>query len=89
MEPRSRFSRLAGCGWWAAVLLLVSVRPLSAAEPYAEFLRGLYDRGYGEAALEYIKIISERQDLPADVRATLDLEMANAERGGPRDAECR
>ena len=61
------------------------VGPLSAAEPYAEFLRGLYDRGYGEAALEYLKVISDPQG-PALRRGRRD-RSGNGERlarGGPR-----
>ncbi len=87
MQLRSRFSWPVRRSWWVAVLLLVSARPLAAGEPYAEFLRGLYDRGYGEAALEYIKFISDREDLPEDVRATLDLETANALRASARETQ--
>jgi len=62
----------------ALFLDLTSSTPARAAEPFLEFLHGLESRGYGEAALDYLAIISERKDLPEDVRGLLDLEKANA-----------
>ncbi|HEY5315067.1 MAG TPA: tetratricopeptide repeat protein, partial [Pirellulales bacterium] len=49
-----------------------------ADEAFIPFLDGLYERGYGELAVDYLKQLSGRSDLPADFRAVLDLEMATA-----------
>jgi outer membrane protein assembly factor BamD (BamD/ComL family) len=57
---------------------LESASRLAAVEPYREFLAALEDRGYGEAAVDYVKFAANRPDLPDEIRAILDLEMARA-----------
>jgi hypothetical protein len=49
-----------------------------AAEPYRAFLRGLHERGYGEAAADYVEQLRSRPDLPEDIRQILDLEQAKS-----------
>src|SRR5262245_56892653 len=69
--------------------------PCSAGEPYTVFLRGLVQRGLGELALAYLEQIAERPDLPADLKATLDLErskclrLAAAETADPQLRDSR
>jgi hypothetical protein len=102
MELRLNFSSFLRRSCRVALLLLAtavpfsavpfsavpfSAAPLWAAEPYTDFLRGLYDRGYGESALDYLKIIGERQDLPEDIKATLDLETASALRVAAKETQ--
>ena len=45
-----------------------------AREPFAEFLRALQQRGYGEQGLAYIDQIAERADLPTEIKEALDWE---------------
>ncbi len=51
---------------------------VQAVEPAREFLRGLYQRGYGEAAVHYVTQLKGRRDLPEEIRSVLDLELANS-----------
>jgi tetratricopeptide (TPR) repeat protein len=66
-----------------AASLFVCVSLLSAAsaradEAFIPFLNGLYDRGYGQLAVDYLKELSARKDLPPEMQAVMDLEMATA-----------
>jgi tetratricopeptide (TPR) repeat protein len=56
----------------------LAVPAARADEAFIPFLDGLYERGYGDLAVDYLKQVSVRSDLPADFRAVLDLEMATA-----------
>ena len=47
-------------------------------EPFAEFLHALQERGYGEQALAYIEEISQRSDVPVELRQTFDLERSRS-----------
>jgi tetratricopeptide (TPR) repeat protein len=65
----------------AAVVLAVmacGARPCLAAEPYRVFLRGLWARGYGDAAVDYVQAQRQRSDLPTDVRDTIELDLARS-----------
>ena len=46
----------------------------TAQEPVIPFIEGLRERGYFDTALEYIDGLTQRNDLPADVREVLDLQ---------------
>ncbi len=59
-------------------LLALFTRPGLAAEPYQDFLRGLWDRGYGEESLAYLTQIHQRSDLPTAMRETFDLSLARS-----------
>jgi tetratricopeptide (TPR) repeat protein len=68
---------------WCSALICLALaiglaRPADAAEPFLEFLHALQDRGYGALAVEYLKQISQRSDLPDEIRQTLDLELATS-----------
>jgi hypothetical protein len=68
------------CGWIlsAAVVVFAAPHHVQAVEPAREFLRGLYQRGYGEAAVHYVTQLRARKDLPEEIHSVLDLEMANS-----------
>lgn len=58
-----------------------------AGEPYYPFLEGLYDRGYGAAALDYIKFSAARTDLDPEIRVCVDLDTATALRVAARETQ--
>ena len=60
------------------VSLMVSLfasSPASAKEPYAEFLAGLRDNGYGEMAVLYLEQIKAAGKLPEDLAQSFDCEL--------------
>src|SRR5262245_59575117 len=73
MRRRWILAYLMGSG----ISLLVAAGTCAAREPFVEFLRGLQRRGLGEQGLEYIDQVAGRSDLPAELKATLDLERSN------------
>jgi hypothetical protein len=78
MVRRVLFRR--GLQRWLLILALglLGVQPARAVEPYQEFLRGLWDRGYGEDALAYLNQIQQRADLPTAVAESIDLALARS-----------
>ena len=67
---------LLGC--MALTMTLAVAAAGYSGEPYLEFLRGLERRGYGEAALDYLDSIADRNDLPVELKQTLDLERSRS-----------
>ena len=68
-----------------AILLAVIFLPLflfaataSADEEPLRFLKVLRDNGYGDMAVEYLRILDKRPDLPKEVRDVWDLEMSKS-----------
>lgn len=62
----------------ASFAFLILAPSAFAEEPFAEFLHGLQQRGYGEQALHYIEEISQRSDVPVELRQTFDLERSRS-----------
>lgn len=60
----------------AIAVCLCCVPEVSALERPLDFLHALQSRGYGKLAAEYVQMLSQRTNLPEDVSAVLDLEMA-------------
>jgi len=70
-----------------AALLLVAVPGRTAAQESPQrFLDALQENGYGDMAVEYLKLLEKRPDLPADLRDVWDLEMSKALRAAASDA---
>ena len=63
---------------FALAITLLAAPSVVAGEPFAEFLKGLQDGGYGEVALEYIDKIEKRTDVPVELRQILDLERSKS-----------
>src|SRR5713101_7181412 len=60
--------------------LLLAPLPLRAEEPpHLEFAKGLRERHYPDLALEWLKKLAQRTDLPPEVAARLPLEMARTQ----------
>ena len=74
------------CLFGGFVAGLAASSKCAAREPFAEFVRGLQKRGYGEQALEYLDQIANRSDLPADVKEALDLERSKSLRIAANEA---
>ena len=61
----------------ASIVLGVALTSGASArgeERYLDFIGGLRDRQFFDTAIEYIDSVSQRSDLPAEVREVLDLE---------------
>lgn len=56
----------------------VLMGPARADEDFVGFLRGLHEREHGELAIHFLNQIKDRTDLPEEVKATWDLEMARS-----------
>jgi hypothetical protein len=64
----------------AVALLLLAPLPSSAEEPpHLELVKGLRERHYPDLALEYLKKLAQRTDLPSELAARLPLEMARTQ----------
>jgi tetratricopeptide (TPR) repeat protein len=49
-----------------------------AKEQPLRFVHALQDAGYGDMAVEYLKLLEQQPDLPPEIRAVWDLEMAKS-----------
>ncbi len=58
----------------------------SADEEPLRFLDALRKNGYADMAVEYLRILDRRPDLPPEVRAAWDLEMSESLRAAAEDA---
>ncbi len=73
--------------WFGTLLLSMgSARQAAATEPVFEFLRALQDRGYGEAAIEYLKQQQASGRMPPQLAETLDLELSRSYRAAIAEA---
>lgn len=71
----------------AALMLIACGAPRCvAAEPYRAFLHGLWARGYGDAAVDYVQAQGQRSDLPANIQAALELDLARSLRLAAEEA---
>ena len=59
-----------------AVIASTLAVPCFASDPHEVFLQGLRERGYFDTALEYLDVLSDDPETPADLRTTLDLKRA-------------
>lgn len=62
----------------SSIVLALSASAVTAAENPIRFLRALQDKGYGDMAVEYLKILDKQSDLPKEIRDVWDLEMARS-----------
>jgi hypothetical protein len=62
----------------AVVLLALSSATSAADERPLRFIHALQEDGYGDMAVEYLKMLDQQPDLPAEVREVWDLEMAKS-----------
>lgn len=60
----------------AAAILLIPALPASAAEPVAEFVRGLRERGYFDTAEEYLDRVENDPEISADVKKVVPYQRA-------------
>ena len=68
-------SRLQICALWF-VLMAVLTPPLTAEEPYLQFLQGLRERNYFDYALLYLDQLAQRPSVPAEIRQLIPYEKA-------------
>jgi hypothetical protein len=62
------------------LLVLAAATPAAAQQPpHLDFVRGLRARGMPELALDYLKQLERRADLPPEVRAIIPLEIARTQ----------
>jgi hypothetical protein len=77
------------CLWTIAGVLILGGRYCCAfaaeVRPLA-FLHALQKQGYGDVAVDYLKLLNERGDLPQTLRDTWDLEMSRSLRAAAQDA---
>lgn len=67
--------RLRICALWFA-LVAIATPPLTAEEPYLEFLQGLRERHYFDYALLYLDQLAQRPSVPAEIRQLIPYEKA-------------
>ncbi len=66
------------CAFALGVPPTLSAGTASAGEEPLRFLQVLRENGYGDMAVEYLKILDKRPDLPQEVRGVWDLEMSKS-----------
>ena len=59
----------------ALLLYAVCGSQVQADEPIVRFIEGLRERGYFDTAIEYLEVVRQRTDLPAEVAEVLDLQL--------------
>jgi len=66
--------------------LIFSPGAVSAGDGSLQFLQALRENGYGDMAVEYLRILDKRPDLPKEVRDVWDLEMSRSLQAAAADA---
>ena len=61
-----------------SIVLALAAAMASAGEQPLRFVHALQENGYGDVAVEYLKMLERQPDLPADIRDVWDLEMARS-----------
>ena len=61
-------------------------RAAAAENQEQEFLHALQDRGYGDVAVDYLKVLQQRPGMPAALRETWDLEMYRSLKAAANEA---
>ncbi len=74
------------CVFVLCVPLTWTAGTASAGEEPLRFLQVLRENGYGDIAVEYLRILDQRPDLPPEVRDVWDLEMSKSLRAAADDA---
>ncbi|MBU4271301.1 MAG: hypothetical protein KKA28_05505 [Planctomycetes bacterium] len=74
------------CVFVLCVPLTWTAGTASAGEEPLRFLQVLRENGYGDMAVEYLRILDNRPDLPQEVRGVWDLEMSKSLRAAAADA---
>lgn len=74
ISHEAAMNRFLALAFAVAALLVIPQASRSAEPPHLDFVRGLRDRGYPDLALEYLQKLAAKP--PADIAATLPLEMA-------------
>jgi hypothetical protein len=74
------------CSVLAAAVLLLLLGPAQAAEDHARFLEVLREKGYGDTALDYLKLLEQQEKLPEEIKQTLDLEKSDCYRVAAKHA---
>lgn len=57
-----------------------------AQDPPLPFLHALQDHGYGDMAIEYLKLLEKQRAVPPEIRESWDLEMSKSYRAAASDA---
>lgn len=60
----------------AVAMLLLTIAPAGAVEPYLEYVRALRNRDFHDYALLYLDQLEQRRDVPAEVREVISYEKA-------------
>ena len=63
---------------FSSIVMWSSALVVRAEEQPLRFLHALQRNGYGDMAIEYLKILDQRADLPGEVRDVWDLEMSKS-----------
>lgn len=71
---------------FAVSLLAWLIAPAAAEHDAVEFVRAAQDRGYGEAAIDFLEKLRSRGPLPPELAETWDLEMSRSWRVAMREA---
>ncbi|MCD4728743.1 MAG: hypothetical protein K8R46_13850, partial [Pirellulales bacterium] len=74
------------CVFVLCVPLTWTAGTASAGEKPLRFLQVLRENGYGDMAVDYLRILDKRSDLPQEVRDVWDLEMSKSLRAAADDA---
>jgi len=61
-----------------SIVLTLAAAAAKAGDPPLPFVHALQENGYGDVAVEYLKMLQRQPDLPAEVRDVWDLEMARS-----------
>ena len=64
----------------------VGRRRVAGREQPLRFLHALQENGYGDMAVEYLKMLAKQPDLPPEVRDVWDLEMSKSLKAAAADA---
>ena len=63
---------------FSLILTVLVSGVVCAQEPPLQFVHALQEKGYGDMAVEYLKILDKQKNLPKEVRDVLDLEMSKS-----------
>ena len=88
LRPWRTFMRRmpSAAAWFFLLLAPLVPRTAAGGEEPLRFLQALRENGYGDMAVEYLRILNGRPDLAENVRDVWDLEMSKSLRAAAADA---